>query len=68
MRRAEERGQSLQSFLLDLVTAEAQRTHNVEVLRRFSDRGDGLEEDGEESVADLVRAERARAFGGEGGG
>lgn len=71
VRRADERGQSLQGFLLDLVRAEARRTRNIEVLRRFSDRSDGIEADEDESVADLIRGERAErreARGTEGDG
>ena len=38
---ASRRGQSLQSFLLKLVTDEASRFANVEILTRFAGRNDG---------------------------
>lgn len=39
--RATARGQSLQSFLLSLVTAEARRSTNLALLERFDGRHDG---------------------------
>jgi hypothetical protein len=39
--QASRRGQSLQSFLLTLVTDEARRSANVAILTRFADRNDG---------------------------
>ncbi len=39
--RAAARGQSLQSFLLSLVTAEARRSTNLALLERFDGRHDG---------------------------
>lgn len=39
--QASRRGQSLQSFLLTLVTDEASRSANVAILTRFADRNDG---------------------------
>ncbi len=39
--RAAARGQSLQSFLLSLVTAEARRSTNLALLERFDCRHDG---------------------------
>jgi plasmid stability protein len=39
--RAAARGQSLQSFLLMLVTAEARRSENLALLERFAGRRDG---------------------------
>jgi len=39
--RAAARGQSLQSFLLSLVTDEARRSTNLALLERFSARHDG---------------------------
>ncbi len=39
--RAAARGQSLQSFLLSLVTAEARRSTNLALLQRFDGRHDG---------------------------
>lgn len=47
--RASRRGQSLQSYLLKLVTDEARRSTNVTILTRFGDRQDGSSL----SVADL---------------
>ncbi|MEV6820880.1 hypothetical protein AB0M72_19185 [Nocardiopsis dassonvillei] len=58
VRRAKERGQSLQGFLLDLVRAEVRRSRNAEVLRGFEGRDDGLGEGEEGSVADIIRAGR----------
>lgn len=40
--RAQARGQSLQQFLLTLVTDEARRSVNVAVLDRFENRDDGI--------------------------
>lgn len=39
--RAAARGQSLQSFLLGLVTEEARRSTNLALLQRFDGRHDG---------------------------
>ena len=39
--RAAARGQSLQSFLLTLVTDEARRSSNLALLKRFDGRRDG---------------------------
>jgi antitoxin FitA len=50
--RAASRGQSLQSFLLKLVTDEAGRSANTEILTRFANRKDGSSL----STADLARA------------
>ena len=61
--RAASRGQSLQAFLLKLVTDEAARSAYTEILARFANRNDGSSL----SVADLAgavdeaRTERARA-------
>lgn len=57
VRRAGEKGQSLQGFLLELVRAEARRSRNAEALRRFEGRSDGAS-DGEVSAADIIRRER----------
>lgn len=60
--RAASRGQSLQSFLLKLVTEEAGRSANTDILTHFANRTDGSSL----SVADLAlaiddaRAERDR--------
>lgn len=58
VRRARERGQSLQGFLLDMVRAEVRRSRNAEILRGFGGRDDGLGEGEEGSVAAVIRAER----------
>ena len=56
--RASRRGQSLQSFLLKLVTDEASRSANVAILTRFENRNDGSSM----SAADAARAiDQARA-------
>jgi len=39
--RAADRGQSLQSYLLSLVTDEARRSTNLALLKRFDGRSDG---------------------------
>ena len=41
-RLARARGQSVQAYLLALVTREASRTANLTVLQRFSGREDGV--------------------------
>lgn len=53
-RRAAEAGQSLQAFLLALVTAEAQRSRNAALLRGFADRTDGGRLTAQEVVAELA--------------
>lgn len=50
--RAASRGQSLQSFLLNLVTEEAARSANTDILARFANRKDGSSL----SIADLAGA------------
>jgi len=59
-KRARERGQSLQSFLLNLVVDEARRSRNPALLAQFDDRHDGtsLGVDDVVSAIDAVRAER----------
>ncbi|WP_109472315.1 hypothetical protein [Ornithinimicrobium cavernae] len=54
------RGQSLQSFLLHLVTAEAGRARNLTLLERFADRRDGSRLAPREVAAalDTARADR----------
>ncbi len=58
--RAAARGQSLQAFLLALVTREAERSANVAILQGFAQRTDGSRlSDAEATEAlDLARAER----------
>ena len=57
---ASRRGQSLQSFLLRLVTDEARRSTNVTILNRFADRTDGssLSTADVAELIDEARAER----------
>jgi hypothetical protein len=58
--RARERGQSLQAYLLDLVTEDARRLRNVQILARFAGRKDGTNVDPSErqSWIDADKAER----------
>lgn len=58
--RAAARGQSLQSFLLTLVTDEARRSTNLALLEHFSGRQDGsqLSMTQVTEALDLARAER----------
>jgi len=58
--QASRRGQSLQSFLLTLVTDEASRSANVAILARFADRNDGSALSSAEMIhtIDHARAER----------
>lgn len=61
---ASRRGQSLQSFLLKLVTDEANRSANVAILTRFAGRKDGSSL----SAADLSHlVDEARADRGDHG-
>lgn len=59
-KRARERGQSLQSFLLNLVVDEARRSRNPALLEQFDGRHDGtsLGIDDAVSAVDDARAER----------
>lgn len=54
------RGQSLQAYLLRLVTDEARRVGNLAVLERFADRRDGSQFAAADVIAalDEARAER----------
>lgn len=59
--RAKAQGQSLQSFLLSVVTDEARRSRNLAVLERFEGRHDGgsrLSAGEATDDLDAVRAER----------
>ncbi len=58
--RAAARGQSLQSFLLTLVTEEARRSTNLALLERFGGRQDGsqLSTTQVTEALDHARAER----------
>ena len=63
--RARERGQSLQSFLLNLVVDEARRSRNPALLEQFDGRHDGtsLGIDDVVSAIDAARAERDAELG-----
>lgn len=65
--RAAARGQSLQSFLLDLVTNEARRSANLAVLERFARRNDGSRLSATEATQalDRARAERDKELVGD---
>ena len=58
--QAKARGQSLQSFLLELVETQARRARNSAILGRFADRSDGTRSLPGETAADLAdeRAQR----------
>jgi hypothetical protein len=56
--RARAEGKSLQAYLLALVEADARRSANRTVLRRFADRRDGSRVSPGET-ADELRAQRA---------
>jgi len=60
--RAQELGQSLQAYLLSLVTDEAARANNIALLRTFENRTDGADDTMEQTVAEIAaaRAERER--------
>lgn len=64
--RAAARGQSLQSFLLALVSDEARRSTNLALLDRFSTRRDGSQLSTEQVTESLdqARAERDGLLGG----
>ncbi len=63
--RAAARGQSLQSFLLTLVTEEARRCTNLALLARFAGRQDGSRLSTAEvtEALDQTRAEREALLG-----
>ena len=58
--RAAARGQSLQSFLLSLVTAEARRSTNLALLQRFDGRHDGSQLSTMQVREDLDQAQDGR--------
>jgi len=66
--RAAARGQSLQSFLLKLVTDEAHRTTNLALLERFGARQDGSQLSTVQATEELdqARAEREALLRGPG--
>lgn len=63
--RARSQGQSLQSFLLSLVEAEANRSKNRAVLSRFEGRSDGSTLRAGETADELgvIREERDHGLG-----
>jgi plasmid stability protein len=63
--RAQANGQSLQAFLLDLVTQEASFVDNLELIRELNARSSGSSVTADDVLAalDEVRAERAEAHG-----
>lgn len=63
--RAQSRGQSLQAFLLDLITNEARRTRNRSVLARFAGRSDGSRVDEGETAEELRALREQRDLGSE---
>lgn len=58
--RAQQEGQSLQAFLLDVVKAEAERANNLSVLARFEGRTDGLTDDSSDIGQEIAELRRAR--------
>lgn len=58
--RARAKGQSLQAFLLAVVEEEAQRSRNVAVLERFSDRTDGSRLTSDELAAEIDQSREER--------
>lgn len=58
--QADARGQSLQRYLLGLVTAQARRSRNVELLSRFGSRSDGVRSAPGQTAAELAD-ERTRS-------
>ena len=64
------RGQSLQAYLLALVTEEARRSDNLALVERFGAREDGSRMSRAEAVAAIeqARTERDARFGESAGG
>jgi len=64
--RARARGQSLQAFLLSLVSDEARRSANLALLERFARRDDGSRLSASQSTEALdgARADRDVQFAG----
>lgn len=61
--QAEAYGQSLQGYLLDVISTQARRTANLTALQRFVHRNDGIRSTAGDTVAELT-AVRAEAAGG----
>ena len=60
--RAQQLGQSLQAYLLRLVTDEASRANNIALLRTFESRTDGVDSSMEDTVAEIEAARTERAW------
>lgn len=58
--RARARGQSLQSFLLSVVTEEAARSRNASLLDRFAHRSDGTRTASKDAAEPVRRARAER--------
>jgi len=58
--RARARGQSLQSFLLSVVTEEAARSRNASLLDRFAHRTDGTRAAPQDAAEPVRRARTER--------
>ncbi|MGI5197663.1 hypothetical protein ACQEVY_29210 [Streptomyces sp. CA-288835] len=58
--RAQQLGQSLQAYLLRLVTDEAARANNISLLRSFENRTDGTRGTMAETVAEIEAAREER--------
>ncbi|MFF3495955.1 hypothetical protein ACFYWS_31935 [Streptomyces sp. NPDC002795] len=58
--RAQQLGQSLQAYLLNLVTDEAKRAENLALLRAFEGRTDGSTEPMADNVAEIEAAREER--------
>lgn len=52
--QAEARGQSLQRYLLGIVSAQARRSRNTELLSRFTTRADGVRSGPGETAVELA--------------
>lgn len=60
--RAQQLGQSLQAYLLHLVTDEAARANNIALLRTFESRTDGVDSSAEDTVAEIEAARTERTW------
>jgi antitoxin FitA len=58
--RAAANGQSLQTYLLALVEADARRGQNTQVLQRFANRADGSRSRTGQTAAELAKQRRDR--------
>jgi hypothetical protein len=66
--QARAKGQSLQAYLLDLITEEVRRGRNLAILARFDGRADGTTDEAGTTAAEIgaMRAERDRQLDGTG--